>query len=88
MIDLFVPLSPPFRAILSFSRRAHWLSCCAHGGFLGRLGVEEWERWTTWVGLRCGGGDKRLASAISGHGRGIIGDVLGRPMRFFGRQSA
>ena len=33
--------SPPFRAILSFSRRAHWLSCCAHGGFFVCLGVEE-----------------------------------------------
>ena len=41
-------LSPHFRAILSFSRCAHWLSCCAHGGFFVRLGVEEWERWTTW----------------------------------------
>ena len=41
-------LSPPFRAILSFSRCAHWLSCCAHGGFFVRLGVEEWERWATW----------------------------------------
>jgi len=58
-------LSPPFRAILSFSRRAHWLSCCAHGGFFVRLGVEEWERWATCVGFRCGGGGKRLASAIS-----------------------
>ncbi len=29
--------APPFRAILSFSRRAHWLSCCAHGGFFVRL---------------------------------------------------
>ena len=47
-------ISPPFRAILSFSRRAHWLSCCAHGGFFVRLGVEEWERWATWVGVRCG----------------------------------
>ena len=47
-------LSPPFRAILSFSRCAHWLSCCAHGGFFVCLGVEEWERWTTWVGFRCG----------------------------------
>ena len=37
--------SPPFRAILSFSRCAHWLSCCAHGGFFVRLGVGEWERW-------------------------------------------
>lgn len=34
------------------------------------------------------GGGKRLASAISWHGRGIIGDVLGSPMRFVGRQSA
>ena len=25
-----------------------------------RLGVEEWERWTTWVGLRCGA----VASAL------------------------
>ena len=25
--------SPPFVAIPSFSRRAHWLSCYAHGGF-------------------------------------------------------
>ncbi len=53
-------LSPHFRAILSFSRCAHWLSCCAHGGFFVRLGVEEWERWTTWVGFRCGA----VASAL------------------------
>ena len=52
--------SPPFRAILSFSRRAHWLSCCAHGGFFVCLGVEEWERWATWVGFRCGA----VASAL------------------------
>ena len=52
--------SPPFRAILSFSRRAHWLSCCAHGGFFVCLGVEEWERWTIWVGFRCGA----VASAL------------------------
>lgn len=26
-------LSPPFVAIPSFSRHAHWLSCYAHGGF-------------------------------------------------------
>lgn len=25
--------SPPFVAITSFSRRSHWLSCYAHGGF-------------------------------------------------------
>lgn len=25
--------SPPFVAIPSFSRHAHWLSCYAHGGF-------------------------------------------------------
>ena len=53
-------LSPPFRAILSFSHRAYWLSCCAHGGFFVRLGVEEWEKWTTWGGLRCGA----VASAL------------------------
>ena len=53
-------LSPPFWAILSFSRRAHWFSCCAHGGLFVRLGVEEWERWATWVGLRCGA----VASAL------------------------
>lgn len=53
-------LSPPFRAILSFSRCAHWLSCCAHGGFFVRLGVEEWERWATWGGVRCGA----VASAL------------------------
>lgn len=34
------------------------------------------------------GGGKRLASAISLHSRSIIGDVLGRPVRFVGRQSA
>lgn len=34
------------------------------------------------------GGGKRLASAISLHGRSIIGNVLGSPMRFVGRQSA
>ena len=56
---IFLP-SPPFRAILSFSRCAHWLSCCAHGGFFVRLGVEEWERWATWVGSRCGA----VASAL------------------------
>ena len=56
---IFLP-SPPFRAILSFSRRAHWLSCCAHGGFFVCLGVEEWERWATWVGFRCGA----VASAL------------------------
>ena len=53
-------LSPPFWAILSFSRRAHWLSCYAHGGFFVRLGVEEWKRWVTWVGFRCGA----VASAL------------------------
>ena len=37
--------SPPFRAILTFSRLTYWLSCCAHGGFFVRLGVGEWERW-------------------------------------------
>ena len=51
--SLYLYSSPPFLAILSFSRRAHWLSCCAHGGFFVRLGVEEWERWTTWGGVRC-----------------------------------
>ena len=58
--------SPPFRAILSFSRRAHWLSCCAHGGFFVRLGVEEWERWTTWGG-RCGA----VASALLRQSRDV-----------------
>ena len=52
--SLYLYSSPPFRAILSFSRCAHWLSCCAHGGFFVRLGVEEWERWATWVGDICG----------------------------------
>ena len=60
-------LSPPFRAILSFSRRAHWLSCCAHGGFFVCLGVEEWERWGTWVGFRCGA----VASALLRQSRDV-----------------
>lgn len=34
------------------------------------------------------GGGKRLASAISWHSRSIIGNVLGRPVCFVGRQSA
>ena len=34
-------INPPFRAILSFSRRAYWLFCYADGGFFVRLGVEE-----------------------------------------------
>ena len=58
-VEFFSP-SPPFRAILSFSRRAHWLSCCVHGGFFVRLCVEEWERWATWVGVVCGA----VASAL------------------------
>ena len=35
--------SPPFVAITSFSRRAHWLSCYAHGGLSVSVDVEEWR---------------------------------------------
>lgn len=35
--------SPPFVAITSFSRRSHWLSCYAHGGFSVSVDVEEWR---------------------------------------------
>lgn len=35
--------SPPFVAIPSFSRRSHWLSCYAHGGFSVSEDVEEWR---------------------------------------------
>lgn len=35
--------SPPFVAIPSFSRCAHWLSCYAHGGFFVSVDVEEWR---------------------------------------------
>ena len=58
-------ISPPFRAILSFSRRAHWLSCCAHGGFFVRLGVEVWERWATGAVFRCRAVASALLRAIS-----------------------
>ena len=35
--------NPPFVAIPSFSRRAHWLSCYAHGGLSVSVDVEEWR---------------------------------------------
>lgn len=31
------------------------------------LGVEEWERWGTWVGFRCGA----VASALLRQSRGV-----------------
>ena len=45
-------LSPPIRAILSFSRRAHWLSCCAHGGFLLPRTMGQLEKQNLYKGAK------------------------------------
>ena len=52
-----------------------------------RLGMEEWERWATWGGVKCGAVTSALLRQSRDVAEAIIGDVLFSPMRFVGRQS-